>query len=145
MSFRDGFLGYNQILLHPDDRLKKTFHMKWGTYAYQKIPFGLINVGATFQCAMYIAFRGLITKLVVIYLDDIIVYSKDRSNHLSDLKHIFERCVKYGISLNPNKSYFALLEGKLLGFIVSKKGIYIDPDRVQEIETHRIRKPCNHS
>ena len=51
-----------------------------------------------------------------------------------DLKHIFERYKKYGISLNPKKSYFALEEGKLLGFIVSKKGIYINHDRIQENE-----------
>lgn len=134
MSFLDGFLGYNQILVHPDDRLKRTFRTKWGTYAYQKMPFGLINVGATFQHSMDIGFKGLINKSVVIYLDDIIVYSKNRNNHLNDLKHIFERCKKYGISLNPKRYNFYVPEGKLLGFIVSKKGIYIDPDRVQEIE-----------
>ena len=60
MSFLDGFSGYNQILIHPDDQLKTTFRTKWGTYAYQKMTFGLINVGATFQRAMDTAFRGLI-------------------------------------------------------------------------------------
>ena len=48
MSFLDGFSGYNQVLVHPDDQLKTTFRTKWGTYAYQKMPFGLINAGATF-------------------------------------------------------------------------------------------------
>ena len=121
MSVLDGCSRYNQILVHPNDILKTAFRTKWGTYAYQKMPFGLINAGATFQCAMDIAFRGLINKLVVVYLDDILVYSKNRNNHLSEFKHIFERCMKHGISLNPKKSYFALPEGKLLGFIVSKK------------------------
>lgn len=74
MSFLDGFSSYNQILVHLDDQLKTTFRTKWGTYAYQKMPFGLINVDATFQRAMDIAFKGLVNKLVVIYLDDIIVY-----------------------------------------------------------------------
>eukprot|EP00253_Pinus_taeda_P022398 PITA_22398 len=108
MSFLDGFLGYNQILVHPDDRLKTTFRTKWGTYAYQKMPFGLINAGATFQRAMDIAFKGLINRTVVVYLDDITVFSKERSNHLHDLNQIFQRCKKYGISLNPKKSFFAL-------------------------------------
>ena len=76
MSFLDGFSGYSQILVHTDDILKTTFITKWGTYAYQKISFGLINVGATFQRAMDTAFRGLINKLVVVYLDDITVFSK---------------------------------------------------------------------
>src|ERR1700733_11766157 len=133
MSFLDGFLGYNQILVHPDDRLKTTFITKWGTYAYQKMPFGLINAGATFQRAMDTAFRGLINRSVVIYLDDITVFSKKRSNHLHDLNQIFQRCKRYGISLNPKKSFFALDQGKLLGFIVSRDGIHIDPDRIKEI------------
>lgn len=77
ISFLDGFSGYNQILVHPDDQLKTTFRKKWGTYAYQKMPFGLINVGATFQRAMDIAFKGLVNKSVVIYLDDITIYLKN--------------------------------------------------------------------
>ena len=76
MSFLDGFSGYNQVLVNPDDQLKTTFRTKWGTYAYRKMPFGLINAGATFQRAMDIAFKGLVNKSVVIYLDDITVYSK---------------------------------------------------------------------
>lgn len=133
ISFLDGFSRYNQIQVHPYDRLKTTFRTKWGTYAYQKMPFGLINVGATFQRAMDIAFKGLINSLVVVYLDDIIVFSKKRENHLHDVKHIFEHCKRHGISLNPKKSFFALDEGKLLGFIISKYGIYIDPKRIKEI------------
>ena len=122
MSFLDGFSGYNQILVHPDDRLKTTFRTKWGTYAYQKMPFGLINAGATFQREMDIAFKGLINKTIVVYLDDITMFSKKMFNHLHDLKQIFECCRRYGISLNPKKSFFALNQGKLLGFIVSKYG-----------------------
>lgn len=97
------------------------------------MPFGLINVGATFKRAMDIAFKGLINKTIIIYMDEIISYSKKKSNHLHDLKQIFECCKKYGISLNPKKTLFPLNEGKLLGFIVSKNGIYIDPDRIKEI------------
>lgn len=120
MSFLDGFLGYNQIMVHQDDRLKTTFRTKWGTYAYQKMPFGLINAGDTFQRAMDITFRGLIDSSVVIYLDDITFYSKHRNNRINHLKNIFERCRKYDISLNPNKFYSTLSEGKLLGFVISK-------------------------
>eukprot|EP00253_Pinus_taeda_P035247 PITA_35247 len=133
ISLLDGFSGYNQVFVHPDDQLKTTFKTKWGTYAYQKMTFGLINVGATFQRAMDITFKGLVNKSVVIYLYDINVYSKKRGNHLRDLKQIFQRCQRYGISLNPKKSFFALSEGKGFGFIVSKSGIHIDPDRIKEI------------
>lgn len=103
MSFLNGFSGYNQIMVHPFDRLKTTFRTKWGTYAYQKIPFGLINAGATFQRAMDIAFKGLLNKTNVVYLEEINVYSNNKNSHLYDLKQIFECCRKYGISLNLKK------------------------------------------
>ena len=77
-SLLDGFSGYNQVLVAEEDRLKTTFRTKWGTFAYRRIPFGLINAGATFQRAMDIAFRGLIGRSVVIYLDDITIFSKKR-------------------------------------------------------------------
>ena len=76
-----------------------------------------------------------------IYLDDITVFYGQETNHVNDLKQVFKRCKKYGISLNPKKSFFYLDEGKILGFIVSKKGIYIDPERIEEIK--RIPFPHN--
>lgn len=84
-------------MVHPDDRLKTTFRTKWGTYAYQKMPFGLINTGATFQRAMDIAFKGLLNKTIVFYLDDITVYSKNRNSHLQNLRQIFEHGRKHEI------------------------------------------------
>jgi hypothetical protein len=123
----DGFSGYNQVLVSKEDRLKTTFRTKWGTYAYDKMPFGLINVGATFQQAMDIAFRGSINKSIVVYLDDIIVYSKIRKEHIPHLKAIFERCRRYKISLNRKKRIFSMEEGTLLGFVISPEGITIDP------------------
>ena len=76
LSLLDGFSGYNQILVSPDDQLKTAFRTPWGTYAYRKMPFGLINAGATFQWEMDIDFRGLINHSVVVYLDDVTIYSK---------------------------------------------------------------------
>lgn len=96
------------------------------------MPFGLINVGATFERSMDITFKGLVKKSMVIYLDDITVYSKKRSNRLRVLKQIFERCQRYGISLNPKKYFFTLSKGKLLRLIESKVGIHIDPDKIRE-------------
>ena len=132
-SLLDGFFGYNQVLVSKIDQLKTTFRTPWGTYAYRKMPFGLINARATFQRATDIAFRGLIGQFVIIYLDDITVFSKNRADHLTHLRRVFEHCRKYGISLNPKKSIFAVTEGKLLGFVVSKQGINIDPEHTQAI------------
>ena len=77
-SLLDGFSGYNQVLVALEDILKTTFRTKWGTYAYRKMPFELINVGSTFQCAMDIALQGLLGKFMVVYLDDVMVFLKKR-------------------------------------------------------------------
>ena len=82
----DGFFGYNQILVNPKDQHKTSFTTPWGTFIYAKIPFGLMNVGATFQRAMDIAFSKEKDKFVVIYLDDITVFSKSDEDHLKHLE-----------------------------------------------------------
>ena len=107
-SLLDGFSGYNQVLVAEQDRMKTTFQTKWGTFAYRRIPFGLINVRATFQTEIDITFRGLIDHSVVVYLDDVIVFSKKREDHVFHLKQFFYRCRKYDISLNPKKNVFTV-------------------------------------
>ena len=82
-----------------------------------------MNVGATFQRAMDIAFVGEKDKFVLIYLDDIMVYSNSHQNHLQRLKKVFLKCRRFRISVNPKKSQFALEEGKLLGHVVSTAGV----------------------
>jgi hypothetical protein len=101
---------------------------------YEKMPFGLINAGATFQRAMDIAFAGERDKFVVIYLDDITVFSKNAKDHFQHLKQVFSKCRKFGLFFNPKKSYFVVEEGKLLGHLVSEKGICLDPTRVEAIQ-----------
>ena len=97
------------------------------TYAYDRIPFGLKNVGATFQRAMDHAFNRLIGKFMADYQDDLTVQSKKREDHIHHLRKVFEICRLYGVFLNPKKCLFAINQGKLLGHIVYKEGIYIDP------------------
>lgn len=86
MSFLDGYLGYNQVMVDEEDQLKTTFTTKWGTFAYRRMPFGLINAWATFQRAMDKDFKGLINKYIFIYMDDLTIFSKDQSTHIADLK-----------------------------------------------------------
>ena len=139
MSMLDGISGYNHILVHPTDQEKTNFTTPWGTFMYSKMPFGLINAGATFKRAMDIAFSKERDKFVAIYLDDITVFSKNDEKHIQHLERVFQKCMKFGVSLNPKKSHFSLEEGKLLGHIISKDGIRIDPSRVEAIE--KIDKP----
>jgi len=80
---------------------------------------------------MDITFRGLIRQSVVVFLDDVTLFSRKQSYHLCHLKKIFERYRKYGISFNPMKSVFTVFEGSnLLGHIIAMRGIKVDPDRV---------------
>jgi hypothetical protein len=105
---------------------------------YEKMPFGLMNTGATFQRAMDIAFTGEREKFVVIYLDDLTIFYKSNTKHLVHLKQTFEKCRKFVLSLNPKKSHFSMQEGKISGHIVSKDGIKIDTKRVEAIDTIQI-------
>ena len=75
MLFLDGYSGYNQVMVEEEDILTTAFTTKWGTFAYRRMPFGLINAGATFQRAMDYAFRDLVKKCIIIYMDDLIVFS----------------------------------------------------------------------
>lgn len=134
MSFLDGYSGYNQILVHKDDPLKATFTIPWGTFMYAKMSFGLKNAGETFQRAMDIAFANENDVFLVIYLDDITVFSKSDEEHLHHLRIVFQRCRKFGILWNPKKSLFTMEEGKMLGHIISKDGIEIDPTRFEAIQ-----------
>ena len=103
-SFLDGLFGYNQVAMHLDDQEKTSFTIPWGTFMYAKIPFGLMNVGATFQRAMDLDFVGLKDKFVLIYLDDLTIYSHNHHDHLQHLRKVFMKCKSYGISLNSKKS-----------------------------------------
>ena len=120
-------------MVNEEDRLKIVFMTKWGTFSYRRMPFGLINAGVTFQWEMDEAFKGLINKCIVIYMDDLTIFLKDQSTHNADLRQVFHRCRKYDISLNPKKCSLGVTKGNILGHIISKDGIYINPDRIEAI------------
>jgi hypothetical protein len=89
MSMINGFSGYNQIYILPEDREKTAFTTPWGTFMYANIPFGLMNAGETFHQAMDIAFIREKDKFVVIYLDDVTVFSSSDVEHCEHLKRVF--------------------------------------------------------
>lgn len=128
----DGFSGYNQIKILPTNQHKTAFIFPWGTFSYKKLPFGLRNVGATFQRAISYAFHD-IKCVVQPYLDDLSLHSTKRKDHPDHLRQIFLRCRCYNIWLNPHKCVFYVDSGRLLGFIVSKDEIHLDPLKVEAI------------
>jgi hypothetical protein len=131
-SLMDGFSRYNQINIIPMDQHKTDFICPLGTFAYQKLPFGLNNVGATFQRAMSYTFHG-IHHIVQPYIDDLLAHSMHCVDHPIHLHAIFLQCRFYHIRLNPHKCVFHIESNRLLGFIVSCQGIRIDPLKVEVI------------
>lgn len=132
-SFMDDFSGYNQIKMAPEDMEKTSFITPWGTFCYQVMPFGLKNAGATYQRAMTTLFHDMMHKEIEVYVDDMIAKSTTEEDHIEHLLKLFQRLWKYKLRLNPNKCTFGAQSGKLLGFIVSQKGIEVDPDKVKAI------------
>ena len=92
MSMLDGFSRYKQVLVSKEDQHKTTFTTPWDTYKFLRMPFGLLNVDATFQRAMDFSFKELIGKIIEIYQDDLTVFSKERSDHRSHIRQVFTRC-----------------------------------------------------
>ncbi|RVW18283.1 Retrovirus-related Pol polyprotein from transposon 17.6 [Vitis vinifera] len=133
LSFMDGFSGYNQILMAPEDMEKTAFITEWGTYCYRVMPFGLKNAGATYQRAATTLFHDMMHRDVEVYVDDMIVKSRGRADHLDALERFFERIRKFRLRLNPKKCTFGVTSGKLLGHIVSERGIEVDPDKIKAI------------
>nr|CAN83915.1 hypothetical protein VITISV_022301 [Vitis vinifera] len=133
LSFMDGFSGYSQILMAPEDMEKTSFITEWGTYCYRVMPFGLKNAGATYQRAATTLFHDMMHRDVEVYVDDMIVKSRGRSDHLAALERFFERIRQFGLRLNPKKCTFGVTSGKLLGYMVSERGIEVDPDKIRAI------------
>ena len=97
------------------------------------MPFGLKNARATYQRLVNCMFSYQIGRNVEVFVDDMLVKSKDEANHLDNLKETFSTLCKYNMKLNPAKCVFAITSGKLLGFMVSQQGIEANPDKVKAI------------
>uniref|UniRef100_A0A2N9EGY2 RNase H type-1 domain-containing protein n=1 Tax=Fagus sylvatica TaxID=28930 RepID=A0A2N9EGY2_FAGSY len=116
---------YNQIKMAEEDKSKIAFVTHWGTFVYDVMPFSLKNAGATYQRAMVTLFHDMIHHEIEVYVDDMIAKSRTTQDHLTDLRKLFQQLKKYQLRLNPNKCAFGVTSGKLLGFIVSGRGIEI--------------------
>nr|CAN74716.1 hypothetical protein VITISV_033046 [Vitis vinifera] len=133
LSFIDGFSGYNQILMALEDMEKIIFITEWGTYCYKVMSFGLKNAGATYQRVATTLFHDMMHRDVEVYVDDMIVKSQGRADHLKALERFFERIRKFRLRLNPKKCTFGVTSEKLLGHMVSERGVEVDPDKIKVI------------
>ena len=108
------------------------FICPWGTFAYRKLPFGLKNTWTMIHFSMSYVFHD-IKNIVEPYLDDLPAHSQQWEDQPGNLRDIFLRCRHYNIWLNPHKCVFCIETGRLLGFVVSKDGIRIDPLNIASI------------
>jgi len=138
--FIDGFSGYNQIKMYPEDERHTSFWTPLEVYCYTVMPFGLKNAGAIYQRTMSTIFRGHLRKIVECYADDIAVKSHDKNDHLCDLKIMFDIMRAHQLKMNLTKSFLGVSSGKFLGFIVTSKGIHLNPDKVKPIQSMHLSK-----
>ena len=133
LSFLDAFSGYHQIPMHPPDAEKTSFITPHGLYCYNVMPFGLKNAEATYQKLVTKMFRRLLGSTIEVYIDDMLVKSKQRSDHAAHLQQTFDLLREYGTNLNPLKCAFKVSVGRFLGFMVTQRGIEANPAPLKAI------------
>ena len=133
LCFLDAYSGYHQIQMKESDKVKTSFITPFGTFCFVTMPFGLKNAGATYQRTMQRCLHDQLGRNVHAYVDDIAVMSKKKETLISDLEETFANLRKYNIMLNPKKCFFGIPAGKLLGFIVSQRGIEVNRDKIKAI------------
>ncbi|GKD89511.1 reverse transcriptase domain-containing protein [Tanacetum coccineum] len=133
--FLDGFLGYFQIPIDPQDQEKTTFTCPYGTFAYRdrRMPFGLCNAPGTFQRCMMAIFHDMIEKTMEVFMDDFSIFGDSFDSCLSNLENMLKRCEDTNLVLNWEKCHFMCREGIVLGHKISKSGIKVDRAKVDII------------
>ena len=117
-----------------EDEEATSFRTPKGIYCYTVMPFGLKNAGATYQRAMQNIFGDMMHKTIECYVDDVVVKSKRRQDHIDDLRAVFERLQKCQLKMNPLKCAFGVTSGKFLGFVVRHRGIEVDQTKIKAIQ-----------
>ncbi|GJW92502.1 reverse transcriptase domain-containing protein [Tanacetum coccineum] len=131
--FLDGFSGYFQIPIDPQDQEKTTFTCPYGTFAYRRMHFGLCNASGTFQRCMMAIFQDMIEETMEVFMDDFSVFGDSFSSCLSHLDKMLKRCEDTNLVLNCEKCHFIVKEGIVLGHKISKSGIEVDRAKVDVI------------
>jgi hypothetical protein len=132
--FLDGYSGFMQIPIHPDDQHKTTFTCPYGTFAYRRMPFGLCNAPASFQRCMMAVFSEFIEEIVDVFMDDFSVYGKTFMDCLANLEKVLMRCEEVDLVLNWEKFHFMVKQGIVLGHVISERGIEVDKAKVETVE-----------
>jgi hypothetical protein len=125
---------YHRIRIKQGDEWKTAFKTRYGLFEYMVMPFGLANAPSTFQAYIHKALGGLVDTICVVYLDDILIYSKNESDHRSHVRAVLEKLREWKLYAKPSKCFFNRKRIEFLGFIVTPEGIVMDRERVRSIE-----------
>ncbi|GJY92960.1 reverse transcriptase domain-containing protein [Tanacetum coccineum] len=139
--FLDGFSGYFQIPIAPEDQEKTIFTYPYGTFAYKRMPFELCNAPATFQRCMTAIFHELINENIEVFMDDFSIFGSSLDHCLKNLEKMLKRCEKTNLVLNWEKCHFMVKEGIVLGHKVSGSGIEVDKAKIEAIS--KLPYPTN--
>ena len=133
--------GYWQVKIEDQDNEKTDFQPSMhGHFEFNVMPFGLTNAPATFQHLMECTLAGLTGTQCLIYLDDIVIFSRDFTEHMERLTNVLQALQQAGLTLKPSKCHFAQREVKYLGHIVSAAGVRPDPTKIEAVSTYPIPK-----
>jgi hypothetical protein len=132
MSLLDCFSGYHQIYMKEEDKASTSFITPFGTYCFIRMPEGLKNVGSTSRLTKTVL-EGQVGRNIFTYVDDIVVASKSKEDHLADLAETFANMRDARLRLNPEKCVFGVRRGKILGYLVSHRGIEANPTKIQAV------------
>ena len=130
LNFMDSYSRYNQIPMHTSDQEHTSFIRNRDLYCYKIMPFGLKNKGATYQQLVNMMFKEQISKMMEVYVDDVLVKSKIASDHVAHLANTFNILRMYRIKLKPLKCAFGVAFEKFLGFMVNQRGIKANLEKI---------------
>jgi hypothetical protein len=133
LCFLDCYSGYHQIAIKEEDQEKTAFITPFGAYCHTTMSFGLKNAGTTYQRAIQACFKRQLNKNVEAYVDDVVFQTRNSSTLIDDLEETFASLREYRWKLNLNKCVFGVPSGKLLGFIISQRGIEANPEKISAI------------
>ncbi|XP_042624230.1 uncharacterized protein cuzd1.1 [Cyprinus carpio] len=127
--------GYFQVAVSEKDREKTAVTTPFGLFEWTRMPFGLCNAPATFQRLMGVVLGDLAFDVLLVYLDDVIIFSRDFESHCERLELVFNRLRQHGLKLKPSKCFLLRPEVKFLGHQISSEGIKVDNEKVKALDT----------
>ena len=135
----DCFFCYHQIFMNKADEEKTSFTTPFGTYCYVRMPEGLRNAGITFNRMIKKVLGDQLGRNISAYVDDVVVRSKKKEDHIQDLRKTFLNLRRHGLNLNPEKCVFGVRRGKLLGCMITVTRIKANPEKIEAIR--RMKPP----